>query len=87
MNMNWINLKQMMDKKIIVLDGAMGTELQKRGMPPGVCPELWVLEHPQVLLDIQESYVKAGAKVIYTATFGANRIKLEEFGLKTKLKK
>ena len=84
--MNWINLKQMMDKKIIVLDGAMGTELQKRGMPPGVCPELWVLEHPQVLLDIQESYVKAGAKVIYTATFGANRIKLEEFGLKDKVK-
>lgn len=81
MQVKWATLKQLMDERIIVLDGAMGTELQKKGMPPGVCPELWAVEHPDVLLDIQQGYVKAGARVIYTATFGANRIKLEHFGL------
>lgn len=79
--MDWNTLKQLLKEKIIVLDGAVGTELQKRGMSPGVCPELWALEHADVLLDIQQGYVKAGASVIYTATFGANRLKLEHFGL------
>jgi len=83
--MKWTSLKQLMDKKVIVLDGAMGTELQKKGMPPEVCPELWALEHPHILLDIQQSYIRAGASVIYTATFGANRIKLEEFGLEDRV--
>jgi len=85
MSMNWTTLKQLMNERVIVLDGAMGTELQKKGMPPGMCPELWALEHPDVLLAIQKGYVEAGARVLYTATFGANRIKLEEFGLGDKV--
>jgi 5-methyltetrahydrofolate--homocysteine methyltransferase len=73
--------KEWLKDRIIVLDGAVGTQLQKRGMPLGVCPELWVLEHPHVLMGIQREYIQAGSRVLYTATLGGNSIKLEEFGL------
>ncbi|HPC87022.1 MAG TPA: homocysteine S-methyltransferase family protein, partial [Smithellaceae bacterium] len=66
----------------MILDGATGTELQKRGLPAGVCPEIWCLENPAVIQDIHASYAKAGARVIYTCTFGANRFKLKQFGVK-----
>ena len=48
----------------ILMDGATGTELRKRGMPAGVCTEQWVLEHPQVLLEVQQGYVRAGSRVL-----------------------
>ncbi|MBN1663609.1 MAG: homocysteine S-methyltransferase family protein [Deltaproteobacteria bacterium] len=67
--------------KIMILDGAMGTELQKRGMPAGECPERWCLNNPEAVCDIHRSYVEAGADVIYTATFGANRLKLGEYDM------
>jgi 5-methyltetrahydrofolate--homocysteine methyltransferase len=67
--------------RFVLLDGATGTELQKRGMPKGVCPEQWVAEHPDIILEVQNQYVAAGSDIIYTCTFGGNRIKLEEFGL------
>ena len=47
------DLRDMLKNKIIFLDGATGTNLQKAGMPAGVCPELWILEHPRVLLELQ----------------------------------
>ena len=65
----------------LVLDGATGSNLIKEGMPVGVCPEQWILEHPQVLLDLQRAYVEAGSDVIYAPTFTANRVKLAEYGL------
>lgn len=64
-----------------ILDGATGTELQKRGFTGGGCAEAWVLEHPGAMLDIQRRYVDAGSRVIYTPTFGANRVKLESAGI------
>lgn len=67
--------------RIVLLDGATGTELQKRNMPKGVCPEQWVIDHPEVILEVQNLYVEAGSDIIYTCTFGGNRIKLGEFGL------
>ncbi|MCX7983193.1 MAG: homocysteine S-methyltransferase family protein [Syntrophales bacterium] len=73
-------VKKILKDAILVLDGAMGTELQKRGLPLGVSPEVWCLEHPEVLASIHRSYVEAGAQVIYTCTFGANRKKLAEYG-------
>ncbi|NLW48879.1 MAG: dihydropteroate synthase [Firmicutes bacterium] len=79
--MDRIDFKKMVDQKIIVLDGAFGTELQKKGMPTGVCPEQWVLEHPDSIVSIQKDYLAAGSNAVYTCTFGGNRIKLEEFGL------
>lgn len=54
-------------------------------MPVGVCPESWVLENPQVLLDLQRRYVEAGSHIVYAPTFTANRIKLEEYDLADRL--
>jgi len=71
-------------KKVFILDGAMGTELQKRGMPLGVCPEEWCSEHPDVVIDIQRQYIEAGSDAVYTATLGGNSIKLSEYGLGNK---
>jgi 5-methyltetrahydrofolate--homocysteine methyltransferase len=73
--------RDFINNRIVLLDGATGTELQKRNMPIGVCPERWVLEHPEVILEVQKLYVEAGSEIIYTCTFGGNRIKLAEFGM------
>lgn len=71
----------LLKKNILVLDGAMGTELQKKGMPLGVCPEKWCIENPVVLKEIHALYQKSGADIIYTSTFGANRIKLGQYNI------
>ena len=71
----------------IILDGATGTNLQKAGMPTGVCPEQWILDHKDVLLQLQKSYKEAGSKIVYAPTFSGNRIKLEEYGLEQEIKK
>ncbi len=75
-------IKGLLTKKIVVLDGAMGTELQKMGMPGGVCPEQWCLDNPQNIRELYSSYQKAGAQIVYTCTFGANRFKLKQHGIK-----
>lgn len=71
----------LLKKGIILLDGASGTELQKRGMPSGVCPEKWILDNASYLEKLQSEYLKSGSKIIYTFTFGANPYKLKEFNL------
>ena len=65
----------------LLLDGAMGTQLYKHGFQPGICPELWCLEHPEEVLAIQRAYVSAGSQVLYAPTFGANRTVLERNGI------
>src|ERR1035437_9643500 len=67
--------------KLFVSDGAWGTFLQKKGLQPGECPELWNIEHPDEVLDIAQSYIVAGSDIIETNSFGANYFKLEHFGL------
>lgn len=74
-------LHNLIYNKIIILDGATGTNLQKAGMPIGVCPEQWILEHPDVMVNLQASYIEAGSHIIYAPTFTASRIKLAEYGL------
>lgn len=74
------------EQRILLLDGATGTNLQKAGMPVGVCPEQWILENPQALIDLQKRYVEAGTDILFAPTFTANRIKLEEYGLRDQLK-
>lgn len=69
----------------LILDGATGTELIKRGMPAGVCPEAWVAEHPEAICDIHNAYIAAGSNIVYAPTFGANSCKLAQFGLEDKL--
>ncbi len=61
---------------IILLDGAMGTVLQQRGLPPGGKPELLNLTDPELLVSVYQDYIEAGSQVIYTNTFGANGLKL-----------
>ena len=73
--------KDLAARHILRLDGATGTELAKRGMPAGVCPEAWILDHPDAILDVQRSYAAAGSDIVYAPTFGANPLKLAEFGL------
>ena len=69
----------------LILDGAMGTQLYKAGMPGGVCPEQWVLAHPETALQIQKAYVDAGSQVIYSPTFGGNAAALEGNGVFNKV--
>ena len=49
----------------VYLDGATGSNLLKRGMPAGVCPEEWILGHKEVLLALQKEFAEAGSHVIY----------------------
>ena len=65
----------------LILDGATGTQLHKRGMTSGVCSEQWVLEHPEAIQAIQRDYIAAGSQIVYACTVGANRGKLEENGI------
>ena len=66
--------------KIVILDGAMGTVLQSRGLAPGGVPELLNLERPGLLREVYQEYIAAGSDVIYTNTFGANALKLARTG-------
>ncbi|MFA5646330.1 MAG: homocysteine S-methyltransferase family protein [Candidatus Ratteibacteria bacterium] len=65
-------------KKILVADGAWGTEMLRRGLPASACPELWNLQKPEVIREIAASYQDAGADIVLTNTFGGNLIKLEK---------
>ncbi|MGN1383537.1 MAG: homocysteine S-methyltransferase family protein, partial [Eubacterium sp.] len=66
--------------QVIILDGAMGTELQQRGLKTGENPEVFAMQHPEILSSIHQNYIDAGSRVIYSCTFGANRRKLEGTG-------
>lgn len=70
---------------ILYLDGATGSNLVKAGMPSGVCPEQWILEHRDVMLKLQKDYVQAGTNILYAPTFTANRVKLAEYHLEKKM--
>lgn len=63
------------------LDGATGSNLRKAGMPNGVCTEQWVLSNPEVLVQLQQRYAKAGSQILYAPTFQAQPIALETVGL------
>ena len=63
------------------LDGATGSNLRMMGMPKAVSTELWVLEHPQVLQDLQRQYRNAGSQILYAPTFQAQPIALKALGL------
>ena len=73
--------RNLLHNKLLFLDGATGSNLQKRGMPSGVCPEEWILENQDILIGLQKEYVEAGTNILYAPTFTSNRIKLEEYGL------
>lgn len=67
-------------KGVVFLDGATGSNMQKAGMPSGVCPEVWMMDHPEPINALKKGYLDAGTQILYAPTFGGNRIKLEEYG-------
>lgn len=74
------SLLQAMNERVLLGDGAMGTQLQQAGLEPGQCGEAWNLDHPDRVLSIQRRYVQAGSDVLLTCTFGASRIMLDRHG-------
>ena len=75
------DFERLVQSGVVILDGATGSNLRKAGMPVGVSSEQWVLEHPQVLQELQSAYVDAGSQIVYAPTFAANRISLRNFNL------
>lgn len=75
-----VEIKDILSRKFIFFDGAMGTMLQNSGLKAGEIPELYNILHPEIIRDIHEKYIKAGADIITTNTFGANELKLKETG-------
>lgn len=73
--------RKLASEHILYLDGATGSNLMKRGMPGGVCPEQWILEHKDIMAGLQREYADAGSNIVYAPTFSGNRIKLQEYGL------
>ena len=64
----------------IVADGAMGTMLMANGLEFGDPPELWNVEHPEIIRRVQRGYLDAGAQVLLTNTFGGSRLRLDLHG-------
>ena len=69
---------------VVVTDGSWGTQLQKRGIKRGECPDSWNLRHPDWVEDVARGYVEAGSQVILTNTFQSNRLSLGRFDLADK---
>jgi methionine synthase I (cobalamin-dependent) len=72
-------------KRPLLADGATGTMLQSMGLPVGEPPEKWTLERPEAVKELAQRYAEAGSDLVYTNTFGANRIRLKRFGLADKV--
>ena len=75
--------RELVKKGPVLLDGATGTNLQKAGMPVGVCPEQWILENSEVLIDLQKQYVEAGTDILFAnpqPCGSSERIELWKFG-------
>lgn len=84
--MNREEFQALIKEHPIFLDGATGSNLQKKGMPVGVCPEKWILENPEKLIELQRAFIDAGTNIVYAPTFTANRIKLREYGLENQVR-
>ncbi|MBE6903867.1 MAG: homocysteine S-methyltransferase family protein [Ruminococcaceae bacterium] len=65
----------------VILDGATGTELIKRGLHQGVCVEKWIIDNESTITDVQKNYFSSGSDCVYAATFGANRAALKKYSL------
>ena len=72
-----MGIREKLGKEILFFDGAMGTMLQKKGLKLGKMPEDLNIDNPEIIEEIHRLYVKSGADIITTNTFGANRLKLE----------
>lgn len=73
-------IDKLKEGRVLICDGAMGTQLQEKGLGTGECPDIWNLTYPEVVSNIHQAYLKEGAELIITNTFGATRFKLSRFG-------
>lgn len=76
---------QAVKERVLVLDGAMGTMLQERGLKPGQSPEELNLTAPEIVAGVHRAYIEAGADIIVTNTFGGSSEKLSHYGLEDKV--
>ena len=67
-----MNFREFLRDNFVILDGGMGSLLQKRGLKPGEKPETFNILHPEIIIDIHKAYYDAGSNVVYANTFGAN---------------
>ena len=72
--------KKMVSENIVILDGATGSNLIAAGMPQGVCPEVWTIENPEAVTELQKKYAEAGSMIVYAPTFGGNSERLKGYG-------
>lgn len=72
---------QWASKEVILMDGATGSNLMAAGMPQNSSTEIWMLEHPEAVKDLQSAYTQAGSRIVYACTFSANRESLKKHGL------
>lgn len=77
-------LQELLARAPLVTDGALGTQLQARGLETGECPDAWNLSHPDQVEEVACAYVEAGSDIILTNTFRANRLALAGYGLADK---
>lgn len=70
-----MGFRERFGKEMLLFDGAMGTQLQARGLAAGELPEIWNATHPEVIREIHKAYVDAGCDILKTNTFGANALK------------
>ncbi|MDR6225729.1 bifunctional homocysteine S-methyltransferase/methylenetetrahydrofolate reductase [Desmospora profundinema] len=78
------DLKEALSRRLLIGDGAMSTYLYQHGIPVGVCPEELTLTHPDWVTDVHRRYREAGASLIQTNTYGANRERLSRYGIESK---
>ena len=78
-------LERLQNEKVLVSDGATGTNLQKVGLIGGIIPEGWVLEQPEKILNLESAFVEAGSDIILTCTFGGTKLRLRESPLGQKV--
>jgi len=71
-------LERLQNERVLVSDGATGTNLQKVGLVGGIIPEGWVFDCPEKILNLESSFVEAGSDIILTCTFGGTKLRLRE---------